>query len=289
MTAAEPLHDVTLNLWEPTWAARKAVLVRHGGRLNYANFIDNVCALYGQRTAFVLDRVLDLPGFKGHVLSFDDVRALVDRMAYALRALGVQRGDRVGLVTLNRIEMAFCNFAAAKIGAIPVPMNFMLRGNEIEHIVQRAGIELLVCDPGVFGMSIKDTSAVPSVKKWAMVGEHVQDGMASIPALMAEANGPVETVLPASRDDVAVLFFTSGTTGFPKGAMLSHENVMIYVDVHVRWAARLQPKMPKSLNRLAMLVMPVAAAAGYQQLLLNMGFGTPVYFSSRFDTEDIFE
>ena len=127
-----------LNLHQPSLRDRVRVFIREHDKWTYANFLDRLAGLYGARTAFALDRSIDYPGFSGDVLSYDDVLRLVNRMAAALRAVGVERGDRVAMITANRIEMAFCNFAAAKIGAIPVPMNFMLRPAEIEHIVQRS-------------------------------------------------------------------------------------------------------------------------------------------------------
>ena len=118
------------------------MLWKERDRFNFANFVDRLVGLYGGRTAFVLDAPIEYPGFSGDTLSYGDVGRLVNRFGGAMRALGVQKGDRVGLITMNRIEMAFVNFGLARIGAIPVPMNFMLRPNEIEFVVQKAGIEL---------------------------------------------------------------------------------------------------------------------------------------------------
>jgi acyl-CoA synthetase (AMP-forming)/AMP-acid ligase II len=270
---------------QPSFGERLRVLVRENNKLTYANFLDKLVGVYGRRTAFMLDRQIDYPGFSGDVLSYDDVGRLVNRMAHALRALGVRRGDRVGLITANRVEMAFCNFASAKLGAIPVPMNFMLRPNEIEHIVQKAGIELLVCDEVVFGNSIREPGNVPSVKRWAQIGdEPTADGVASMKELMRDAPDFIESVEPASMDDIAFIFFTSGTTGFPKGAMISHEGAMVGMRTTVR-AAALSPRIPE---RFGLLVLPVAAAAGYTMLMLGLGLGTPGYFMSRFDVERIF-
>jgi acyl-CoA synthetase (AMP-forming)/AMP-acid ligase II len=273
---SRPAIDYT----EPSWAERRRVFIRERARLNYATFVDRICGLYGPRTAFLLDAPISYPGFSGDTMSFDDVARMVNRIAFALRELGVGKGDRVGLITANRVEMAFVNFACGKLGAIPVPMNFMLRPNEIEFIVQKAGIELLVCDPLVLGATIKDAANVPSVKRWAMIGaDEAPEPMVTLSSLMARAPDYIEPVEPASGDDIAVLYFTSGTTGFPKGAILSHDSAMIGLRYHCRFAA-MSKRMPK---RLGLLVMPVAAAAGYMQLMLNIGMGTPGYFMSRFD------
>jgi fatty-acyl-CoA synthase len=164
-------------------------------------------------------------------------------------------------------------------------MNFMLRPNEIEFVVQRAGIELLVIDSAVLSATIKDLAAVPSVKRWAIVGAEAADGVESIHDLMEGGSDYVPPEEPSSDDDVAMLFFTSGTTGFPKGSMMTHAGSMIGIRNHVRMTAL----TPKISERLGLLVMPVAHAAGYATLLLNLGMGTPAYFMSKFDPEAILD
>jgi len=273
-----------LNLHQPSFADRVRVFIREHDRWTYANFLDRLAGLYGERTAFALDRPIDYPGFSGDVLSYDDVLRLVNRMAGALRTVGVQRGDRVAMITANRIEMAFCNFAAARIGAIPVPMNFMLRPAEIEHIMQRSGAEVLICDPLVFETNIKDAGNVPSAKRWLMVGEtEPPDPCEPIAKYMADAPDHVDPVEPASWDETALLFFTSGTTGLPKGATLSHEAAVVFLRHHGR-AYALRPRISPSLS---LLVMPVAHAGGYAAMMSQLGMAMPAYFMSKFDVHAI--
>jgi len=282
----DPGGPLRLNYSEPSWAERRRVFIRERNRLNYATWVDALVNLYGDRTAFALDTPIHYPGFSGDVLSYRDLGAMVDRMAYALRALGVRRGDRVGMITINRIEMAFVNFAAGKIGAIPVPMNFMLRPAEIDYIMRKSGAELLVCDRTVFDMQIRNTGDVPAVKRWAMIGE--EDCPAPCVAmrdLMADAPDRMEPVPPDSNSDVALLFFTSGTTGFPKGATLTHTAAMVGVRNHGRVYA-MKPTLGKQLS---LLVMPVAHAGGYAAMLLQLALGTPAFFMSRFDPAGILD
>jgi acyl-CoA synthetase (AMP-forming)/AMP-acid ligase II len=283
---AQPGGPLHLNYSEPSWAERRRVFIRDRGKLNYATWVDALVKLYGDRTAFALDKPIHYPGFSGDVLSYRDVGAMVDRMAYALRALGVRRGDRVGMITINRIEMAFVNFAAGKIGAIPVPMNFMLRPAEIDYIMRKSGAELLVCDRTVFDMQIRNAGEVPAVKRWAMIGEEdCPEPCVAIRDLMADAPDRTEPVEPDAESDIALLFFTSGTTGFPKGAALTHTAAMVGVRNHGRMYA-LKPSLGKQLS---LLVMPVAHAGGYAAMLLQLALGTPAFFMSRFDPKAILD
>ena len=280
----QPGGPLRLNLSQPALRDRVRVFIRENREWTYANFLDRLAGLYGERTAFALDTPIDYPGFSGDVLSYADVLRLVNRMAGALQAVGVRRGDRVAMITANRVEMAFCNFAAAKIGAIPVPMNFMLRPAEIEHIVQRSGAEVLICDPLVFETNIRDAGNVPSAKRWLMVGtDSPPEPCEPISRYMADAPDHLDPVEPASWDDTALLFFTSGTTGLPKGATLSHESAVVFLRHHGR-AYALRPRISPSLS---LLVMPVAHAGGYAAMLSQLAMAMPAYFISRFDVHTI--
>jgi acyl-CoA synthetase (AMP-forming)/AMP-acid ligase II len=286
MTSERVGGDLPLDFTQPSWAARRKLFLKDRDSLNYANFIDAFCGLWGKRTAFVLENPIDYPGFSGSLISFDDVARMVSRMAHGLREAGVRRGDRVGLITMNRIEIAFANFAAARIGAIPVPMNFMLRPAEINHILERSGAATLVFDRTVFDANIGSASEIPAAKRLVMVGpEEPPSGALTMRALMENAPDHVTPVEPASREDTAILFYTSGTTGFPKGAMISHEATLMGVMHHGRVVA-LRPTVP---DQLAVLVMPVAHAGGYAQLLHGLGYGIASYFLGRFDPRSILE
>ncbi len=281
-----PGGPLTLDYTEPTWADRRRVFIRERNRFNFATWLDRLVDLYGDRTAFALDHTIDYPGFSGDVLSYRDVGRLVNRMAHVLRELGVRKGDRVGLITVNRIEMAFVNFAAGKIGAIPVPMNFMLRPSEIDYIMRKSGAELLVCDRTVFDNTIRNAAEVPAVKRWAMIGEEdAPEPCVSFRELMASAPEHIDPVEPRSEDEIALLFFTSGTTGFPKGATLTHTAAMVGVRNH----GRVYAMKPRLKPELSLLVMPVAHAGGYAAMLLHLALGTPSFFMSRFDPASILE
>jgi acyl-CoA synthetase (AMP-forming)/AMP-acid ligase II len=269
-----------LDFSQPSIRDRTRVFLREHDKWTYANFVDRLANLYGSRTAFALDRPISYPGFEGDVLSYRDVQRMVNGMAHALRSAGVERGDRVAMITANRIEMAFVNFAAAKIGAIPVPMNFMLRAAEIDHIVRRSGAELVVCDSLVFSETIRDAGSVPAAKRWLMVGEEEPpEPCEPISAFMRDAPDAIDPVEPASWDEPAILFFTSGTTGLPKGASLSHESAVVFLRHHGR-AYALRPRIAPALS---LLVMPVAHAGGYAAMVSQLAMGMPAFFISKFD------
>ncbi len=263
----------------PSWARRFRTLVRENSLFTQANFIDRLAGLYDTRPLIFLDHPLDYPFFQGAEITYRDTLNFVNRAGNALRRLGVQRGDRVALITANRVELAFVEFGAQKIGAVPVPLNFMLKADEIRYLVEDCGCKVLVTDRAVYEGNIGARERVPSVEKWVMVtGRDVPAGFQSLGALMAAASDRLDPVALAP-DDLVVVFYTGGTTGFPKGAMLTNRGLMEGVCRY----ARLFGYLPRLPQHLSLLVMPLAHTSGHQALLLHIAMATPTLFMGRFD------
>lgn len=153
--------------------------------------------------------------------SYGELWDRVERLSAVMAAQGVQPGDRVGYLGFDDPMFLVCQFAAARIGAIFVPLNFRLTGPELAFIINDAGLHLLLA--GGEHQDIIDSvrsqvscarflSAAAAATSWSSVLDLMAD-CGSIP--------PQATVDP---EDVAALMYTSGTTGHPKGAMLTHHN-----------------------------------------------------------------
>jgi acyl-CoA synthetase (AMP-forming)/AMP-acid ligase II len=266
------------------------------GRLTSANFTDYLADVYGDRTVFLLDRPLDTSYFKGDVISYADLNRLVKRAAGALTSLGIKRGDRVGLCTANRIELAFVEFAAQRIGAIAVPINFMLTKDEMAGLVRTSGARIMVVDRSVFQQTIVGSrSTAPSladlkatfgsVDRWVMVtAKDPPQGIHRLDDLMAAETAETPPADVGSSDP-AMIFFTAGTTGLPKGATLTSGALM-----HAfRRYARLALVRPTPRTSLALLVMPLAHIGGHQALLIQMALACPSLVMGTFDPDKILD
>ena len=271
--------------------ARKARAFFGAGRLTSANFTEYLADLYRDRTVFLLDRPLDGATFQGNVLSYRDLHALVCRAAAALSRMGVKKGDRVALCTANRIELAFVEFGAQRIGAIPVPLNFMLTRDEMAHIVAGCGARVLVVDSTVQAQSLRESPAALAasfgpVERWVVVtGKRPPAGFDRWDDLVLEAKGDEAPAAHMRPEDPAIIFFTSGTTGAPKGAVLSSGALM-----HgVRRYARLAAIRPTPTKDLALLVMPLAHIGGHQALLIQMALASPSLLLGSFDPARILD
>jgi fatty-acyl-CoA synthase len=166
----------------------------------------------------------------GRRWTYAEFGAAVDELARALLASGVQRGDRVGIWAVNCPEWVLVQYATARVGAVMVNINPAYRAHELAYVLDQAGVSLLVAS---LAHKTSDYRAlVEQVRgRCPALRETVYIGDASWDALVARATPEGAAELAAreallSCDDPVNIQYTSGTTGFPKGATLSHHNIL---------------------------------------------------------------
>ncbi|MFJ3861452.1 AMP-binding protein [Streptomyces sp. NPDC090085] len=166
----------------------------------------------------------------GRRWTYAQLAAEVDALALGLLDLGIVRGDRVGIWAPNRAEWTLVQYATAKIGAILVTVNPAYRSHELEYVLGQSGIRLLVAAPRFrtsdYAAMIEEVRPrCPGLEftvlldgpRWEALLER---GRAGDPAALARAQAALDP------DDPINIQYTSGTTGFPKGATLSHHNIL---------------------------------------------------------------
>ncbi len=160
--------------------------------------------------------------FEGVTWTYAEMQDRIDRLATALRAAGACRGDRLAFLGANQPVYFELLFAAARLGAIFVPLNYRLTGPELDYIINDAGVHTLVVDaahrPIIDGIRSRlgcrlYLSADSAADGWQPIADLTRDA-----APLAQGEATVE-------DDIALIMYTSGTTGRPKGTMLSHGNL----------------------------------------------------------------
>ena len=160
--------------------------------------------------------------FESTTWTYAEMQDRIDRLATALRTGGVCRGDRLAFLGVNQPAYFDLMFAAARLGAIFVPLNFRLTGPELDYIINDAGVHTLLVDAGHRPVidGIRDRlscrlylSVDTAAPGWQPLGDFVANA-----APLAEGEATAE-------DDIALIMYTSGTTGRPKGVMLTHGNL----------------------------------------------------------------
>ncbi|SSC24463.1 AMP-dependent synthetase/ligase [Klenkia terrae] len=154
----------------------------------------------------------------------------VDAFALGLHALGIEKGERVGIWAPNCAEWVFVQYGTAKLGVVLVNINPAYRTHELSYVLKQAGISVLVAAPAFKTSDYRAMVAevggdCPDLREVLFLGDPAWDrlmdtGRAADRALLAER----ETQL--SADDPVNIQYTSGTTGFPKGATLTHHNLL---------------------------------------------------------------
>ncbi|WP_308378345.1 AMP-binding protein [Streptomyces sp. ISL-87] len=174
------------------------------------------------------DALVDMAA--GRRWTYAELAADVDALALGLLGLGIAKGDRVGIWAPNRAEWTLVQYATAKIGAILVTVNPAYRSHELEYVLQQSGIRVLAA---VESFKSSDyASVIEEVRPRCPELEFVvllegplwtsllERGRQADPADLARAQAGL------SPDDPVNIQYTSGTTGFPKGATLSHHNIL---------------------------------------------------------------
>lgn len=187
--------------------------------------------------------VIDVPDkpatwFLGATLTFQDLKTRADRFATALVQFGVRKGDRIGIMLPNCPQYIVAAFAILRHGAVVVNINPSYTAREVLTVANDSGIRLLITLDalaplalGVQSQTAIETIIVTSLAEYSAQAAAPPDvaGTMSLSRLIASVQAPDFFRVPIEPDDLAVLQYTGGTTGTPKGAMLSHANIFANV------------------------------------------------------------
>jgi fatty-acyl-CoA synthase len=164
-----------------------------------------------------------MTAFEGETLTYRDMADRAAATAGGLAQRGVGPGDVVALLSYNCPEFLESLFAANFLGAIAMPINWRLAAPEVRYILEHSGARALVCDDALLPLADEATNGLEATLVRVSIAPSGADGWTSLAELRT---GAAETAqVAAAPDDIHRLMYTSGTTGRPKGVMLTHANL----------------------------------------------------------------
>jgi len=215
--------------------------------------------------------------------SWAEIDAAVSALAAGLAARGVEKGDRILVHSKNCEAMLWSMFAAFRLGAVWVPTNFRLMPDEVAYIASASGAKAFLCHGDFPDHAAAAGSACPDLAFIWRIGTGTL-GEANVPDVIAQRAGQTVSNVPVDYDDPCWFFFTSGTTGRSKAAVLTHGQMAFVVNSH------LLDLMPgTTVDDASLVVAPLSHGAGVHQLV-QAARGVPSILmpTERFDIEEAY-
>src|SRR5699024_1009951 len=198
---------------------QSTTMIKRARRNTIGDLLTRTAARYPNKLALT---------YKHRKVTYLELEQLVNQTAHGLIKDGIKKGDKLALLSKNNLDFVIINFAVARIGAVLIPVNYMLTEKDISYILNHAGVDGLfatvdyrdVLDQAAEGLNIEhryiletdETTDIPSA--WRALSE-VQYN---------QETTPIE--IDIDDDDLAHVLYTSGTESAPKGAMLSHKSII---------------------------------------------------------------
>lgn len=212
----------------------------------------------------------------GRVTTYAELEHRSSRLALGLRQRGVGRGDRVAFLGLNCVELVETMFAVAKLGAVFLPVNTRLAPPELRHVLEDSGARLLIWQAG-FEAGVES----PGVADLGLDQVRIDDDGGASLALLFGPEGTVDE--PVVLEDLFMIQYTSGTSGRPKGVMLSHANIVWNV-------FNLMVDVDLGSEEVALVTAPLFHTAALNQVLFpTILKGGTALIEARFDPDRAIE
>ncbi|QRM27271.1 acyl-CoA synthetase [Microvirga sp. VF16] len=239
--------------------------------MNLSNFLHQVARRHGNEIGFV---------WGDAAWTWGNLARRVNAMAAALSAEGIGKGDRILVQSKNCNQMFESMFACFQLGAVWVPTNFRQTPDEVAYLAQSSGASVLICHRDFPEHVAAVREAVPSIRSVVSIG--TSEFGDDYDALVARYSGESAPIASVRHDDPCWFFFTSGTTGRPKAAVLTHGQMAFVVTNH------LCDLMPGTTHQDSSLVVaPLSHGAGVHQLTqVARGAKTVLLSSERFDVDE---
>ncbi len=215
--------------------------------------------------------------FEGKIRTFSQVHDRINRLANACLELGLEKGDRIGVLQVNCNEYVEIYFAAARIGLILVPLNFRADENALHYMIDNAGVKVLFIGSRYLDMVDRMLPLLSSVNECILLdgSGHRKIGYEDF----ISASASEEVMRDIQDQDCTILMYTAGTTGRPKVVPLTHKGFASYVLENV------DPASP-DLEERNLLTVPLYHVAGIQAMLAAVYGGRTLVLMRQFEVKE---
>ena len=233
--------------------------------MNTSEFLNITSLIVPDRTAVIFD---------GRRITYSDLALRIARLANALRQLGVEKGDRIATMEVNCNEHIEAYFAAAKLDAIYVPINFRASQSEVEYMLNDSSPTVLLAGSRYTDMIELISPKIESLKALVLI-DGVAEGWHTYEKML-DSSSDDEMFPESDDDDLTMLMFTAGTTGSPKGVMLSHDSFSSNILTNVS-----PPDM--EVEEKNILTVPLYHIAGVQAVMAAIYGGRTLIIQRQFE------
>ena len=234
--------------------------------MNTTDFLSIANAICPERDCIV---------FEGKRWTYAQINERVNQLVNVLTKLGVEKGDRIGMLHVNCNQYIETYYAAAKLGAIFVPLNFRAKADELAYMIGNAEVKVLFVGSRYLDIVNTILPQLPTVKEYISIEG---GSRANYEDLIRSASSD-EMLCDIGDEDITILMYTSGTTGRPKGVPLRHNAFVVYVLENV------DPASPDIKER-NLLTVPLYHVAGIQAMLAAIYGGRTLVLMRQFEVKE---
>jgi len=234
--------------------------------MNTAEFLQITSAVVPDREALVCE---------GKRETYAELAERVNRLANYLHGIGAGPDKPVGVIAVNGIEYVEAYYAAAKVGATFVPLNYRAKHDELTYMINTSEVAILFVGERYLDLVATLRPTLEKVERFVCF-DRKTEGMEYYPDILA-ASSPDELFVEVDEDRPTVLIYTSGTTSLPKGVALTYTNLSVYV------TNTMNPADPSEEPDVTLLSVPIFHVAGITPIMSSVWGGRKLVILPQFD------
>ena len=236
--------------------------------MNTAEFLDISAAVVPDRVALVTE---DQP------TTFAEMSAQVTRLANALLGLGLEKGDHLGIMSVNSSQYVITYYACARLGVTFVPLNYRAKAEELEYMINTAEVKALFLSDRYQDLVAASRANIPSVEHVVAL-DTPRDGQIAYAALIEQGSDDY-VYTEIDDDDPTIIIYTSGTTALPKGVEVTYQDLTVYV------TNTMAPADPDGEHEKTLLSVPLFHIAGATAMISAIWGGRSLVILPQFTPE----